>query len=210
MPTINALMIIQLCVLMAAFPAQYLLAQWYRTDSIQGLQVIERLISYWNNFRWSYLSLKPWARYLKNQVVKMRNWYNEGEEFSHAYFAEPTRVRSPRPEFVQFNVGMVIIHKQLGFSGVIIGWDVEARGPEEWLKQKYPPEKQHLRKSPHYRILVNKYNKIGLSTAYIPEENLKVITGHEVFHPDLKVYFSTYDGVRYIMQPWLKQIYPDD
>ncbi|XP_068923086.1 F-box only protein 21-like isoform X2 [Petaurus breviceps papuanus] len=180
MPTINAIMIIQLCVLVAAFPAQYLLSQWYRADSTQSLQVTER------------------------------NWYNEGEEYIHAYFAEPTQIRSPRPESIQFKVGMVIMHKQLGFSGVIIGWDVEARAPEEWLKQKYPPEKQYLRKSPHYRILVNKSNRIGISTAYVPEENLKVITGYEVFHPDLKAYFSKYDGTKYIMQPWLKQIYPHD
>lgn len=32
----------------------------------------------------------------------------------------------------------------------------------------------------------------------------------QVHHPDMKAYFSGYDGSKYIMQPWLKKIYPHD
>ncbi|NXU25729.1 FBX21 protein, partial [Thalassarche chlororhynchos] len=151
-------------------------------------------------------------------LLSSRNWYygekktkignNEAE--THSYFAESTHVRSPKPEYIQFSVGQVIVHKRFGYSGVIVGWDVKAKAPEEWLQHKYPPAKQDLKDTPHYRILINKANGFGKSTAYIPEEEITIIMGLEVHHPDMKAYFSGYDGSKYIMQPWLKKIYPHD
>lgn len=32
----------------------------------------------------------------------------------------------------------------------------------------------------------------------------------QVYHPDMETYFSGYDGSKYIMQPWLKKLYPHD
>ncbi|XP_053879859.1 uncharacterized protein LOC128834790 isoform X2 [Malaclemys terrapin pileata] len=147
-----------------------------------------------------------------------RNWYYgekrtqgvEDEKEIHAYFAESTHIHSPKPESVQFNVGQVIIHRRFGYSGVIVGWDVKARAPEEWLQHKYPPEKQGLRDTPHYRILINQANSFSKSTAYIPEEDITIIMGLEIHNPDLTTYFSRYDGSKYIMQPWLRKIYPHD
>ncbi|KAM6081451.1 F-box only protein 21-like isoform 2-T2 [Chlamydotis macqueenii] len=156
--------------------------------------------------------------YLPVPVPVKRNWYsgeenpkivNNGVEI-HSYFAESTHVRSPKPEYIQFSVGQVIVHKRFGYSGVIVGWDVKAQAPEEWLQHKYPPAKQDLKYTPHYRILINKANGFGKSTAYIPEEEITIIMGLEVHHPDMKAYFSGYDGSKYIMQPWLKKIYPHD
>ncbi|XP_074394445.1 uncharacterized protein LOC102067254 isoform X3 [Zonotrichia albicollis] len=67
-----------------------------------------------------------------------------------------------------------------------------------------------LKDTPHYRILINKANGFGKSTAYVSEEEITVIMGLEVYHPDMKTYFSGYDGSKYIMQPWLKKLYPHD
>jgi len=39
---------------------------------------------------------------------------------------------------------------------------------------------QDLKYTPHYRILINKANGFGKSTAYIPEEEITIITGLEV------------------------------
>ncbi|NXG51597.1 FBX21 protein, partial [Psilopogon haemacephalus] len=151
-------------------------------------------------------------------ILHFRNWYygekkaksGDTEAETHSYFAESTHVRSPKPESIQFSVGQVIVHKRFGYSGVIIGWDVKADTPEEWLRHKYPPATQDLRDTPHYRILINKANGFGKSTAYIPQEEITIIMGLEVHHPDIKTYFSGYDGTKYIMQPWLKKIYPHD
>ncbi|KAF4794736.1 Bromodomain and WD repeat-containing protein 1 [Turdus rufiventris] len=146
------------------------------------------------------------------------NWYygesktqsGENEAKLHSYFAESTHVHSPKPEYIKFCVGQVIIHRRFGYSGVIVGWDVKANTPEEQLQPRYPPVKQDLNHTPYYRILINKANGIGKSTAYVPEEEITVIMGLEVHHPDMETYFSGYDGSKYIMQPWLKKLYPHD
>ncbi|XP_044864947.1 F-box only protein 21-like isoform X2 [Mauremys mutica] len=215
---INTATVLQICVLLSALPVQYFISQWYGTDSVQRLQVTQRIIGYWNSFIKPYLSLDAWTDHLKLWISKTRNWYYgkkrtlgvEDEEEIHAYFAESTHIHSPKPESVQFNVGQVIVHRRFGYSGVIVGWDVKARAPEEWLQHKYPPDKQGLRDTPHYRILINQTNSFGKSTAYIPEEEITIIMGLEIRNPDLTTYFSRYDGSKYIMQPWLRKIYPHD
>ncbi|KFR00527.1 hypothetical protein N306_11896, partial [Opisthocomus hoazin] len=209
MPHINAATALQICVLLSALPAQYLISQWYGADSAQRIRITERIIAYWSSFTKSYLSLDAWADRLKLWLSKTRqgegsktergkvvntkkeegeNWYygekktkighNQAE--THSYFAESTYVRSPKPEYIQFSVGQVMVHKRFGYSGVIVGWDVKAKAPEEWLQREYPPAKQDLKYTPHYRILINKANGFGKSTAYIPEEEITIITGLEV------------------------------
>ncbi|NXI45587.1 FBX21 protein, partial [Galbula dea] len=230
MPHLNAAVALQICVLLSALPAQYLIAQWYGTDSAQRSQATERLIiASWNSFTKSWLSLDAWADRLKLWLLKarrclhagllishFRSWYyrekksGDREAETRSYFAESTYIHSPKPEYVQFSVGQVIVHKRFGYSGVIIGWDVKESTPAEWLQHKHPPAKQDLKAAPHYWILINKANGFGKSTAYIPEEEITIIVGLEVQHPDLKAYFSGYDGSKYIMQPWLKKIYPHD
>ncbi|NXY83044.1 FBX21 protein, partial [Alcedo cyanopectus] len=232
MPHISAAAALQICMLLSALPAQYFISQWYGTDSAQRIQITERLlIASWSSFTKSCLSLDAWADRLKLWLSKTRNdlnigpfilhfrsWYigekktrsGDSEAENHFHFAESTHVRSPKPEYIQFSVGQVIVHKRLGYSGVIVGWDAKANTPEGWLHHEHLPEKQDLKDTPHYRILINKVNGFGKSTAYIPEEEITVIMGLKVHHPDMETYFSGYDGSKYIMQPWLKKIYPHD
>ncbi|KAM9562854.1 uncharacterized protein ACIB01_005832 [Guaruba guarouba] len=177
MPYINAAAGLQIVALLSALPAQYFICQWYGTDSAQRIQITERVIASWRSFTKPYLSLDAWADRLKLWLSKTRNWYygvkktvsGDNEAEPHSYFAESTHVHSPKPEYIQFSVGQVIVHKKFGYSGVIIGWDVKANTPGERLQHKYPPVKQDLKGTPHYRILINKANGSGKSTAYIPE-----------------------------------------
>ncbi|NXP23143.1 FBX21 protein, partial [Scytalopus superciliaris] len=232
MPHINAAAALQVSMLLFALPAQYFISQWYGMDSAERIQITERLTTAsWSSSTRSYLSLDAWANRLKLWLSKtrtclnvellilcFRNWYyrekqsksDDNEANPHSYFGESTHVRSPKPEYVRFRVGQVIIHKRFGYSGVIIGWDVKANTPKEWLQLKYSPRKQDLKDAPHYQILINKANGFGKSTAYVPEEDITIIVGLEVHHPDMETYFSGYDGSKYIMQPWLKKLYPHD
>ncbi|NXN25681.1 FBX21 protein, partial [Nycticryphes semicollaris] len=233
MPHMGAAVALQICVLLSAIPAQYFISQRYGTDSAQRIQITERLIiASWSSFTNTYLSLDTWADRLKLWlsktrtclnagllILRFRNWYygeketkiGDNEAETHSYFAESNHVRSPKPEYIRFSVGQVIVHRRLGYSGVIIGWDGKAKAPEEWLQHKYPPAKQDLKDTPHYRILINKANGFGKSTAYVPEEEITIIVGLEVVHhPDMEAYFSGYDGSKYIMKPWLEKIYPQD
>ncbi|NXK92847.1 FBX21 protein, partial [Formicarius rufipectus] len=233
MPHINAAAALQVSMLLFALPAQYFISQWYGMDSADRIQIIERLtIASWSSSTRSCLSLDAWANGLKLWLSKtrtclnvgllilhFRDWYygekqtksDDNEVKPYSYFGESTHVRSPKPEHVQFRVGQVVIHKRFGYSGVIVGWDAKANTPEAWLLPKYPPRKQDLKDTPHYRILINKANGFGKPTAYVPEEEITIIMGLEVVHhPDMEAYFSGYDGTKYIMQPWLKKLYPHD
>ncbi|XP_074675824.1 uncharacterized protein LOC141921290 isoform X3 [Strix aluco] len=186
MPPISAAAALQICVLLSALPAQYFISQWYGTDSAQRIQMTERLIiASWSSFTKSYVSLDAWADRLKLWLSKTRNWYygekktksGNSEAETHSYFAESTHVHSPKPEYIRFSVGQVIVHKRFGYLGVIVGWDVKANTPEDPLQHKHPPAKQDLKNTPHYRILINKANGFGKSTAYIPEEEITIIMG---------------------------------
>ncbi|NXA84478.1 FBX21 protein, partial [Thryothorus ludovicianus] len=232
MPRINAAAALQISMLLFALPAQYFISQWYGTDSAERIQRTERLIAAsWSISTRSYLSPDAWADrlklwlsktrtclYVELLILHFRNWYygenktksGDNEAKPHSYFAESTHVHSPKPEYIKFRVGQVIIHRRFGYSGVIVGWDVKANTPEEQLQLRYPPVKQDLKDTPHYRILINKANGFGKSSAYVREEEITVITGLEVYHPDMETYFSGYDGSKYIMQPWLKKLYPHD
>ncbi|KFP67896.1 hypothetical protein N322_12363, partial [Cariama cristata] len=192
MPHFNAAAALQICVLLSVLPAQYFISHWYGTDSVQRIQITERLlIASWSSFAKSYLSLDEWADRLKLWLSKTRSQKNFCLNvliylFKHLSLLslfvklESTHVRSPKPEYIQYSVGQVIVHKRFGYSGVIVGWDVKANTPEEWLQHKYPPAKQDLKDTPHYRILINKANGFGKSAAYIPEEEITIIVGLEV------------------------------
>ncbi|NXA01157.1 FBX21 protein, partial [Nesospiza acunhae] len=233
MPHINGAAALQISMLLFALPAQYFISQWYGTDSAERIQITERLIiGSWSISTRSYLSLDAWADglklwlsktrtclYVELLILHFRNWYygenkvksGANEAKPHSYLAESAHVHSPKPEYIKFHVGQVIIHRRFGYSGVIVGWDVKANTPEEQLQPRYPPVKQDLKDTPHYRILINKANGFGKSTAYVSEEEITVIMGLEVvYHPDMETYFSGYDGSKYIMQPWLKKLYPHD
>ncbi|NXR84978.1 FBX21 protein, partial [Hypocryptadius cinnamomeus] len=233
MPHINAVAALQISMLLFALPAQYLISQWYGTDSAERIQITQRLIiASWRRISTrSYLSLDAWADclklwlsktrtclYVELLILHFRNWYygedktksGDNEAKSHSYLAESTHVHSPKPEYIKFRVGQVVIHRRFGYSGVIVGWDVKANTPEEQLQPRHPPVKQDLKDTPHYRILINEANGFGRSTAYVSEEEITVIMGLEVYHPDMETYFSGYDGSKYIMQPWLKKLYPHD
>ncbi|XP_069462390.1 uncharacterized protein [Ambystoma mexicanum] len=154
MPQPTATAILQLCLLLSAIPIQYFICQWYGTNSAERLKIIERTINFWDNFKQSYMSLDAWLDQAKIWKAKARAWYiadplqsenpsSEGDEDNY-YFAESNEIRSPKPKVVKFSVGQVIVHRIFGYSGVIIGWDVKAKAPAEWLNQKYREDKEEM------------------------------------------------------------------
>ena len=63
------------------------------------------------------------------------------EEKEKGYFASSTEPRLPRASHVHFRVGQVLRHKKWGYRGVIVGWDLVAKAPSEWLDQMHPKDK---------------------------------------------------------------------
>ncbi|XP_030850799.1 uncharacterized protein LOC100888448 isoform X3 [Strongylocentrotus purpuratus] len=57
---------------------------------------------------------------------------------SNGFFGGSTEKRSPRPRHVKFRIGQVVRHKRLGYRGVIVGWDLTAKAPAQWLSDNIP------------------------------------------------------------------------
>ncbi|XP_014350013.1 uncharacterized protein SI:DKEY-261L7.2 [Latimeria chalumnae] len=223
MPQINAAAALQICLILSALPAQYLISQWSGTNANQRFHATKRLISSWNNFRKSYFSLDAWTEWLTQWISKARFWHNEDDVQGESpafevllfkertgFFAESPHVRSPKPAAVGYRVGQVFINKRYGYIGVIVGWDATAKAPEEWLRQTYPLHSQDLRDTPHYKVLIDIANKGKTLSTYIPEQDIEIIAGLQIQNPTLETYFSDFNGVQYTMKPWLRKIYPHD
>lgn len=43
------------------------------------------------------------------------------------YFATSLDVRSERPLHLRYRIGQVVKHRTLGYKGVIVGWDLQAK-----------------------------------------------------------------------------------
>lgn len=69
----------------------------------------------------------------------------------------------------------------------------------------------------HYELrLIRNFQKANLNHPSISLYLLLILVlirfeiFSQVHHPDVKVYFCGYDGSKYILQPWLRDIYPHD
>lgn len=92
-----------------------------------------------------------------------------------------------------------------------------------------------VEKTPHYKVLFGGPGPTSLMVAYLPQTQLERVTGMKVsartrtmwrlalesppmltagrFQPDiptLENYFTHYDGTRFVMQPWLRALFPED
>ncbi|XP_030051489.1 uncharacterized protein LOC115465226 [Microcaecilia unicolor] len=215
MPRINPATLLQIGLLLSAVPVQYFISRYFGTDSTERLELMQRITLHWSDFRQSYLSPNVWIEQVNEWISNVRLWYYRDEiekEAAESYFAESTDVRSPKPSFVKFSVGQMVVHKQFGYSGVITGWDPKVRAPEDWLKETYSSEKEiEVKKNiPHYRILICRPQNYGKTISYIAQDEVIVLKGLQLYHPVLHIYFSMFEGSRYVMHPWLQRIYPHD
>ncbi|BFZ25200.1 hypothetical protein BsWGS_28239 [Bradybaena similaris] len=218
-------------VIVLAIPIQYYLSNRMSVPAAQREASFKRLSGSLYSFYYKYLSAASWQRWCLDVWQNVDGWrqsrtvslQDEDEELGESpaleviqhkspqgYFAGSTEVRSPRPLDVRFRVGQVVRHKIWGYKGVIIGWDPVAHAPEQWLNQMHPPDKWHWRKMPNYSVLVDVKDRPVPQVTYVPQENMEVITGTEISHPDVDSYFDSFDGGQYIMRPALKYLYPHD
>ena len=89
---------------------------------------------------------------------------------------------------------------------MIVGWDETPKAPEA--------SKADDDDSPHYLVLIDtiEANTIYDQLLYLPEEELII---EERLHKritnlGISKYFETFQNGRYLMRPWLQEIYPRD
>ncbi|XP_056150541.1 uncharacterized protein si:dkey-261l7.2 isoform X2 [Lampris incognitus] len=202
MPQFTAATVLQITLLLSALPAQYFISRWCGTTAAQRHHATARLLKMWKELRTSYLNGNVWMEWATLQMSKLKSLVGLGEEASaeslaievmlydndHGFFGASKEVRSPRPPFVFLRVGDVVMQRTDHMVGVVI----------------------KAENTPHYKVLFSGPGPSSLFVAYLPQTQLDRITGLRPDIPTLEHYFTHFDGERFIMQPWLSEIFPED
>lgn len=227
MPQITATAVLQVLLLLSAVPAQYLISRWSGSTVAQRYHATTRLLRIWKEWRTSYLSGSAWMDWADMQMSKVKSLVGLGQEEQMAqesppietmlydndqgFFGASKTVRSPRPPYVFLRVGEVVMERKGQMVGVVVSWDPELQAPPEWIDRMYSSfEGTTAEKTPHYKVLFSGPGPSSLLVAYLPQTQLARITGTRPEIPTLENYFTHFDGQRFIMKPWLRELFPED
>uniref|UniRef100_A0A3B3VZ35 Si:dkey-261l7.2 n=1 Tax=Poecilia latipinna TaxID=48699 RepID=A0A3B3VZ35_9TELE len=188
MPQLSPAAALQIALLLSAVPAQYYISRWSGSTAAQRYHATTRLLRIWKQWRTSYLNATAWSDWTNQQLSKA--------------------VRSPRPPFVFLRVGEVVLERKGHMIGVVVSWDEELRAPQEWVDKMY--SNSEAEKTPHYKVLFGGPGPSSLMVAYLPQTQLERITGMRPDIPTLENYFTHFDGTRFVMQDWLRELFPED
>ncbi|XP_077366746.1 uncharacterized protein LOC144010332 [Festucalex cinctus] len=225
MPQLTLSAAVQLVLLLSAFPAQYLIHKWIGHTEEQRLHASAQLIRVWKNWSSSYLSVSVWKEWSRQQLSTILSVLGldtdeEGNEVTietmmldndQGFFGASKAVRSPRPPYVFLRVGEVVMERKGHRIGVVVSWDTEMKAPAEW-KERMNNRMQGAtsEKTPHYKVLFAGPLPNHILVAYMPQTQLKRITGKKPNIASLDKYFTHFDGDRFLPLPWLKEIFPED
>ncbi|XP_077408679.1 uncharacterized protein LOC144039331 [Vanacampus margaritifer] len=225
MPQLTLSAAVQLVLLLSAFPAQYLIHKWIGNTEDQRLHASAQLIRVWQDWSSSYLSVSAWKEWTRQQLSKIMSVLGldtdeEGDEVpietmmlenDQGFFGASKAVRSPRPPYVFFRVGEVVMERKSHRAGVVVSWDTEMKAPAEWKERMYNRmQGVTAEKTPHYKVLFAGPSPNHIMVAYMPQTQLKRVTGTKPNIGTLDKYFTHFDGDRFLPLPWLKEIYPED
>ncbi|XP_062406777.1 uncharacterized protein si:dkey-261l7.2 [Sardina pilchardus] len=227
MPQITTTTILHLALLLSVLPLQCLISKWTRVSAAERNHRIKSILRAWNDLRSSYLNPSAWVEWATSWVNKV-TLFDDPEEVEDVddgspsleellqdndlgYFAASKDVHSPRPIYVLHRVGHVVIETQSHMVGVIVGWDAELRAPANWIKKRYTQsELQSAADGPHYKVVFSGPGSSSLMVGYLPQSALRRIKGHKPDIATLDLYFSDFNGEKFVLKPWLEQIYPED
>ncbi|KAF4077972.1 hypothetical protein AMELA_G00194120 [Ameiurus melas] len=228
MPQVTGTVLLQLALLLCALPAQYLITQWTSGTAAQRSLATQGILDALKSMRKSYLNVTVLVDWITSWMPKtpllgveeeLQDMHGEimaleilMRDNEHGYFAASDVPRSPRPAYVLHRVGEVVIETQNHMVGVIVGWDEGLRAPPEWLKRKKytDSEVKRLKDTPHYKILFSGPDPSSLMIGYLPQNILQLFEGYRLEIPTLDQYFSHFNGKKFVMLDWLKELYPDD
>ncbi|KAJ8008725.1 hypothetical protein DPEC_G00081400 [Dallia pectoralis] len=227
MPQLTATTILQLTLLLSALPVQYLISQWTGASVAQRDHATKRLFGLWADWRKNYLNTTVWSDWLTQLMEEFTVLVTGGEkeelvgesvdleamlqDNDLGFFGASRSPRRPRPPFVFMHVGDVVMETNGHMLGVIVSWDPEPRAPPEWINRVNPvTEGRKWENTPHYKVLFSGPLPSTLLVGYLPQTSLRKLTGTRPDVPTLEKYFTYFDGERFVMQPWLKEIFPED
>ncbi|KAM9355470.1 uncharacterized protein KZ484_013593 isoform 2-T3 [Pholidichthys leucotaenia] len=221
MPELRAAAVIQAVLLLSAVPAQYLISRWVGSTQVQRYHATTRLLRIWKEWRASHLNVSAWVDWTSQQMTELMSMVGLAQEDQIAqesppmeamifdndqgFFGASKMVRSPHPPFVFLKVGEVVMEREGHMIGVVVSWDPELRAPPEWVNKETIAER-----TPHYKVLFSGPVPSSVIIAYLPQTQLARISGIRPDIPTLENYFTHFNGNRFIMRPWLRQLFPED
>ncbi|XP_071779470.1 uncharacterized protein LOC139930250 [Centroberyx gerrardi] len=227
MPQLAASTVLQLVLLLSAVPAQYFISRWSGSTAVQRYHATARFLRMWKEWTASYLNGTVWTEWATEQMSKIKLLVGLGQEErapdeslaievmlydnDQGYFGASKAVRSPRPPFVFLRVGEVVMEKKGHMVGVVVSWDSERHAPPDWINRMYSDSMYpKAENTPHYKVLFSGPGPNSILVAYLPQTQLQRITGMRPDIPTLDQYFTHFDGERFVMRPWLREIFPED
>ncbi|XP_061669004.1 uncharacterized protein si:dkey-261l7.2 [Syngnathoides biaculeatus] len=225
MPQLTLSAAVQLVLLLSAFPAQYFVHKWCGNTAEERLRASSHLIQEWKEWSASYLDVSVWHEWTTRQVSKfwsvlgldpdeegLRNTMDTMLfDNDQGFFGASKEVRSPRPPYVFLRVGEVVMERKAHRIGVVVSWDTELRAPAQWVDRLYSRTQNGVaEKTPHYKVLFSGTRPEHVVVAYLPQTQLRRVTGTKPNIPILESYFTHFDGERFFPLPWLKEIFPED
>ncbi|XP_037541244.1 si:dkey-261l7.2 [Nematolebias whitei] len=227
MPRLSPAAMLQLGLLLCALPAQILICSWSGSSAAQRYHATTRLLRIWREWRTSSLNATAWMEWTNQQLDKVRSLVGLGQDDQETHVSPPLEtmifdndqgffgasksVRSPRPPYVFLRVGEVVFERKGHMIGVVVSWDAELRAPPEWVDRMFSnSEDTKAEKTPHYKVLFSGPGPSSLLVAYLPQTQLERITGTKPDIPTLENYFTHFDGTRFVMKPWLRELFPED
>lgn len=226
MPQLTAAAALQLVLLLSAVPAQYFISRWSGSTAAQRYHATSRLLRIWKEWRTSYLNGTAWMDWASQQAYKIQSLVglDQGQmpqeslaiesmlyDNDQGFFGASKTPRSPRPPYVFLRVGEVVMERKGHLVGVIVSWDPEMRAPPEWINSVYSSfEGIKAENTPHYKVLFSGPGPSSMMVGYLPQTQLERITGMRPDIPTLENYFTHFNGERFVMQPWLRELFPED
>ncbi|XP_070843617.1 uncharacterized protein [Chaetodon trifascialis] len=227
MPQLTAAAALQLVLLLSAVPAQYFICRWSGSTAAQRFHASTRLLRIWKEWRTFYLNGTAWMDWASQQMSRIQSLVSlrQEEEMAQESLALETMIfdndqgffgaskiaRSPRPPYVFLRVGEVVMERKGHMVGVVVSWDTELRAPPEWVNRMYSDsESIKAENTPHYKVLFSGPGPSSVLVGYLPQTQLERIKGMRPDIPTLENYFTHFDGERFVMQPWLRELFPED
>ncbi|XP_057678784.1 uncharacterized protein si:dkey-261l7.2 [Corythoichthys intestinalis] len=224
MPQLTFTAVMQLVLLLSAFPAQYLILKWSGSTPAQRFHSSAKFIHKWKEWRSSYLNVSVWSDWVKLQLSKVSSVFNMEEDDGYqlsdiepmmfdndqGFFGASKVARSPRPPYVFLRVGEVVMDRRSHQIGVVVSWDTELRAPTKWVDWVYRKTEDVAAKTPHYKVFFSGPGPHHIVVAYLPQTALQRLTGTRPKIPNLDKFFTHFDGDRFVPKPWLREIFPED
>ncbi|KAM8726703.1 uncharacterized protein AB9X84_003028 [Acanthopagrus schlegelii] len=224
MPQLSAAAVLQLVLLLSAVPAQYFISRWSGTTAAQRFHATTRLLKMWKDWRTFFDVWMDWASQQMSKVQSLLGLAQDEHMLQQSlaleamvydndqgFFGASKTARSPRPPYVFLRVGEVVMERNGNLVGVVVSWDPEMRAPQEWVDRVYASsEGITAANTPHYKVLFSGPGPSSVLVGYLPQTRLERITGMRPDIPTLEKYFTHFDGERFVMQPWLRELFPED